>query len=126
LFESAVKSHRADCLIFLRPTCYSHCTESSLNINRSSSVLTGLRLTHLGRKFHCKRKIIPVTHAARAAAKLFEIYFLHSVEYKRAISLVGVAEGTFDFRLGEVKRALGREFARTGLFPPWRYFRVRE
>jgi hypothetical protein len=58
--------------------------------------------------------------------KLFEIYFLHSVEYKRAISLVGVAEGTFDYWLNEVKRALGREFARTGLFPPWRYFRVRE
>jgi len=58
--------------------------------------------------------------------KLFEIYFVHSVEYKRAISLVGVAESTFDYWLGEVKRALGREFARTGLFPPWRYFRVRE
>ena len=58
--------------------------------------------------------------------KLFEIYFLHSVEYKRAISLVGVAEGTCDYWLNEVKRALGREFARTGLFPPWRYFRVRE
>lgn len=26
----------------------------------------------------------------------------------------------------EVKRALGREFVRTGLFPPWRYFCVRE
>jgi hypothetical protein len=38
---------------------------------------------------------------------------------------VGVAEGTFDYWLGEVKRAVGREFARTGLFPPWRYFRVR-
>lgn len=49
---------------------------------------------------------------------------MHSVEYKRAISLVGVAESTFDYWLGEVKRALGREFARKGLFPPWRYFRV--
>jgi hypothetical protein len=58
--------------------------------------------------------------------KLFEIYFVQSVEYKRAISLVGVADSTFDYWLGEVKRALGREFARTGLFPPWRYFRVRE
>jgi hypothetical protein len=58
--------------------------------------------------------------------KLFEIYFLHSIDYRRAISLVGVAEGTFDYWLGEVKRAVGREFACTGLFPPWRYFRVRE
>jgi len=54
--------------------------------------------------------------------KLFEIYFLNGVEYRRAISLVGVAVGTFDYWLGEVKRALGREYARTGLFPPSRYF----
>lgn len=54
--------------------------------------------------------------------KLFEIYFLHSVEYRRAISLVGVAEGTFDYWMGEVKRTLGREYARTGLFPPSLYF----
>src|ERR1700721_697132 len=58
--------------------------------------------------------------------KLFEIYFVHSVEYKRAISLVGVADSPFDYWLGEGKGALGREFARTGFFPPGRYFRVRE
>ncbi|HKD62649.1 MAG TPA: hypothetical protein VKB40_01330 [Candidatus Acidoferrales bacterium] len=44
--------------------------------------------------------------------KLFEIYFVHSVEYKRAISLVGVGESTFEYWLNEVKRALGRECAR--------------
>jgi hypothetical protein len=54
--------------------------------------------------------------------KLFEIYFLNGVEYRRAISLVGVAAGTFDYWLGEVKRTLGREFSRTGLFPPSKYF----
>jgi hypothetical protein len=54
--------------------------------------------------------------------KLFEIYFLHSIEYRRAITLVGVAEGTFDYWMAEVKRAAGREFSRTGLFPPSRYF----
>ncbi|HXZ11340.1 MAG TPA: hypothetical protein VEG64_03020 [Candidatus Sulfotelmatobacter sp.] len=58
----------------------------------------------------------------RGRLKLFEIYFLNGVEYRRAISLVGVAAGTFDYWLGEVKRALGREYARTGLFPPSRYF----
>ncbi|MGH9747464.1 MAG: hypothetical protein ACRD59_15320 [Candidatus Acidiferrales bacterium] len=55
--------------------------------------------------------------------KLFEIYYIHSVEYRRAISLVGVAEGTFDYWMAEVKRAVGRELSRTGLFPPSRYFR---
>jgi len=54
--------------------------------------------------------------------KLFNIYFLHSVEYRRAISLVGVAEGTFDYWYAEVKRALGAEYSRTNLYPPTRYF----
>jgi hypothetical protein len=58
LLESqAVKSHGAHRLIFLRLTCYSHCTKGSFNIHRPSPVLTGLRLTHLGSKFHGKRKI---------------------------------------------------------------------
>jgi hypothetical protein len=45
------------------------------------------------------------------------------VEYRRAISLVGVAEGTFDYWMAQIKKAVGSEFSRTGLFPPWRYFR---
>lgn len=61
-------------------------------------------------------------HEWKGRLKLFEIYFLHSVEYRRAISLVGVAEGTFDYWMTEVKRALGSEYARTGLFPPSLYF----
>ncbi len=54
--------------------------------------------------------------------KLFEIYFLHSMEYRIAIKLVGVAEGTFGYRAQEVKRSAGREFSRCGLFPPPRHF----
>ena len=61
----------------------------------------------------------------RGRLKLFEIYFLHSLEYRRAIALVGVAAGTFDYWMAEVKRALGREFRRTGLFPPHLYFRAK-
>lgn len=69
-------------------------------------------------------------HALRRAEwkgrlKLFETYFLEGVEYRRAISLVGVAEGTFDYWFREVKKALGAEFLRTGLFPPSRYFETR-
>jgi hypothetical protein len=54
--------------------------------------------------------------------KLFRVYFLWGVEYRRAITLVGVAEGTFDYWLGEVKKSLGRAFERAGLFPPGEYF----
>jgi len=54
--------------------------------------------------------------------KLFNICFVHSVEYRRAVRMVGVSEGTFDYWYAEVKRAAGTEFARSELFPPWRYF----
>ncbi|MBZ5696781.1 MAG: hypothetical protein LAN36_15655 [Acidobacteriia bacterium] len=57
--------------------------------------------------------------------KLFNVYFVRGAEYRRAIRLVGVAEGTFDYWYGEVKRALGSEFSRTGLYPPSRYFQSR-
>jgi hypothetical protein len=54
--------------------------------------------------------------------KLFELYFLHSTEYRNEIKFVGVAEGTFDYWMQEVKRSAGREFSRCGLFPPSSYF----
>jgi hypothetical protein len=56
--------------------------------------------------------------------KLFEIYFLSKTEYKNAIRAVGVAEGTFDYWYREVKRTLGPEYSRTGLFPPANYFEL--
>lgn len=61
----------------------------------------------------------------RGRLKLFETYFLNGAEYRRAVSLVGVAEGTFDYWFGEIKRTVGAEFSRTGLFPPSRYFQLR-
>ena len=58
--------------------------------------------------------------------KLFRVYFLHGTEYRRAIVAVGVAPGTFDYWMTEVKKACGREFDRASLFPPGRYFSCRE
>jgi hypothetical protein len=57
--------------------------------------------------------------------KLFNVYFVRGADYRRAVRLVGVAEGTFDYWYQEVRRTLGAEFSRTGLFPPWRYFQSR-
>jgi len=62
----------------------------------------------------------------RSRLKLFRLYFLRGFEYQRAMTLCGVAPGTFDYWVSEVKKACGREFARTGLFPPGDYFRKRE
>jgi hypothetical protein len=66
-------------------------------------------------------------HALRRPAwkgrlRLFNVYFVRKTEYRRAIRLVGVAEGTFDYWYREVKHTLGAEFSRTGLFPPSQYF----
>lgn len=55
--------------------------------------------------------------------RLFKIYFCRCLEYRRAMVLVGVPEGTFDWWLQEVKKTVGRELSRTGLYPPSRYFR---
>jgi hypothetical protein len=57
--------------------------------------------------------------------RLFEIYFCRGIEYRRAIALVGVPSGTFDYWTQEVKKSVGRELDRAGVFPPGRYFRVR-
>lgn len=54
--------------------------------------------------------------------KLFNVYFVRGSDYRRAVRLVGVSEHTFDYWYKEVKRSLGREFSRTGLFPPSHYF----
>jgi hypothetical protein len=57
--------------------------------------------------------------------KLFETYFVSGLDYRRAIGAVGVADGTFDYWFREVKRTVGAEFSRTGLFPPSQYFEAR-
>lgn len=61
----------------------------------------------------------------RGRLRLFETYFVAGAEYRRAIQLVGVSEGTFDYWFKEVKRTLGAEYSRTGLFPPSAYFQQR-
>jgi len=48
--------------------------------------------------------------------EVFEIYFLGGTDYRRAISLVDVAEGTFDDWLQDVKKAAGGEYSCTGLY----------
>ena len=55
--------------------------------------------------------------------RLFETYFVEGLEYKKAQSVVGVAEGTFDYWYQEVKKILGAEFSRAGLYPPSQYFK---
>jgi hypothetical protein len=57
--------------------------------------------------------------------KLFRVHFLRRVEYRRARAIAGVSAGTWDYWYREVKKSVGRECARSGIFPPGRYFRHR-
>ena len=57
--------------------------------------------------------------------KLFNVYFVRGADYRRAVRLVGVSENTFDYWYREVKRELGGEFSRAGLYPPSQYFLAR-
>jgi hypothetical protein len=56
--------------------------------------------------------------------QLFQNHFCGGVEYRRAIEMLGVSSGTFDWWAQEVKKAAGKEFLRSGLFPPRGYFRA--
>ena len=63
-------------------------------------------------------------HALRRAEwkgrlKLFNIYFVHSVEYRSAISLVGVAEGSSITGIARLRARSARNFrARTSIHRP--------
>jgi hypothetical protein len=54
--------------------------------------------------------------------RLFDTYFVHGMDYQQARARVGVSEGTFDYWYQEIKKVLGAEFRRTGLYPPSKYF----
>ena len=49
--------------------------------------------------------------------RMFSVYYLHGIEYRRAIAMLGVPTGTFDYWSAQIKRTVGREFERAGIFP---------
>jgi DNA-directed RNA polymerase specialized sigma24 family protein len=52
---------------------------------------------------------------------LFRLYYVAGTPYTKAIKLMKVKAGTFDWWAAEVKKTVGRELAKSGLFPPHRY-----
>ena len=52
---------------------------------------------------------------------LFDLYYVGTMEYRVAIAALGVRPGTFDYWAQEIKRAVGPELERAGLFPPRSY-----
>jgi hypothetical protein len=54
---------------------------------------------------------------------LFRLYYLGGAEYKAARHLLGLSETSWSFWTEEIRKRVGRELLRAGMFPPSRYFR---
>jgi DNA-directed RNA polymerase specialized sigma24 family protein len=53
--------------------------------------------------------------------ELFEVYFVRNVPYTQVLKVLGIKAGTLDFWSQEIKKAVGRELQRRGLYPPGKY-----
>jgi hypothetical protein len=54
---------------------------------------------------------------------LFRLYYLGGCEYERARQRMGLSEVGWTNWTEEIRRDVGRELLRAGMFPPARYFR---
>jgi hypothetical protein len=54
---------------------------------------------------------------------LFRMYYLGGAEYAAARRHLGISEITWADWAEEIRRAVGRELTRAGVFPPSKYFR---
>jgi len=53
---------------------------------------------------------------------MFRVYYLGGAEYQAARRHLGISEVTWADWAEEIRRSVGRELTRAGLFPPSRYF----
>ena len=54
---------------------------------------------------------------------LFRLYYLGGAEYQAARRLLGLSETSWSLWTEEIRKHVGRELLRAGMFPPSRYFR---
>ena len=62
----------------------------------------------------------PSARASRMA--MFRVYYLGGAEYHAARRHLGISELTWGDWADEIRRLVGRELTRSGVFPPSRYF----
>jgi hypothetical protein len=68
-------------------------------------------------------RINPPQEAIRASRMvMFRLYYLGGAEYQAARRLLGVSELTWADWAEEVRKRVGRELTRAGVFPPSKYF----
>jgi hypothetical protein len=54
---------------------------------------------------------------------MFRLYYLGGAEYQAARRQLGISELTWADWAAEIRRDVGRELTRSGVFPPSKYFR---
>jgi transposase len=54
---------------------------------------------------------------------MFRVYYLGGANYNAARRHLGISEFTWADWADEIRRRVGRELTRAGVFPPSRYFR---
>lgn len=57
--------------------------------------------------------------------KVFSLYHCRLIPYKRAVKQLRLKESSFDWQVDVIKREVGKELVRTGIFPPNAYFNER-
>ena len=62
-------------------------------------------------------------HGHPGRLELFKLYFCEATPYADSIQILKVKHGTFDYWTQEIKREVGEELMRRGVYPPRRYFR---
>lgn len=68
----------------------------------------------------------PICSPKSRKLEVFELYFVAGVPYQEAIKILGVKPGTMDGWFYEIKRSVGEELARCGLYPIGQYRRRTE
>jgi hypothetical protein len=63
----------------------------------------------------------PTVRASRMV--MFRVYYLGGAEYQAARRHLGISELTWADWAEEIRRLVGKELTRSGVFPPSRYFR---
>jgi len=55
--------------------------------------------------------------------RLFQTYYVEDTSYQGTLKLLRIRPDVFDYWTMEIKRTVGEELARAGIYPPDRYFR---
>jgi len=78
----------------------------------------------ISRDLRARWRLQPRSRELRASRLvLFRLYYLGGAEYQAARRLLGLSESSWSFWTEEIRKRVGRELLRAGMFPPSRYFR---